>query len=217
MGHVKLKCYGFLYLKSSKERKQFMEPFFIFGLGNPGREYERTRHNIGFIALDKLSVEWKIEISRFRYKSLVGEGKFAGNRILLVKPQTYMNNSGAAVHSFMRFYKLDSDRLLIIHDDLDLPFGSIRIRKGGGSAGQRGMQSIISKIGTDEFARLRIGIGRPPGKMDPMDYVLKKFSHDSKTDLDLVLNTVVSSIEVMLIDGIERAMTIYNHSVLQDE
>ncbi len=194
-----------------------MEPFLIFGLGNPGREYERTRHNIGFIALDKLSIEWKIEISHVRYKSLVGEGKFADNRILLVKPQTFMNNSGAAILSFMRFYKLNSDRLLVVHDDLDLPFGSIRMREGGGSAGQRGMQSIISKIGTDEFARLRIGIGRPPGKMDPMDYVLKKFSHDSETDLALVLNAVVRSTEIMLIDGIEKAMTLYNHSVLQDE
>jgi len=199
------------------ERKRFMEPFLIFGLGNPGREYERTRHNIGFIALDKLSIEWKIEISRYRYKSLVGEGKFAGNRIYLVKPQTYMNNSGNAVRSFLRFYKLEPSRLLVVHDDLDLPFGSIRLREEGGSAGQRGMQSIISKIGTDEFARLRIGIGRPPGRMDPMDYVLKKFSHNSETDLDLVLNTVVRSIEVMLKDGIEKAMTLYNHSALQDE
>lgn len=217
MGHVKLTCYGFLYLIDSGEKKQFMERFLIFGLGNPGREYERTRHNIGFIALERLSIDWKIEISRLRYKSLVGEGKFAENRVLLVKPQTYMNNSGNAVRSFMKFYKLEPDRLLVIHDDLDLPFGSIRMREGGGSAGQRGMQSIISKIGTDEFARLRIGIGRPPGKMDPMDYVLKKFSHDSENDLDLVLNAVVRSVEVMLTDGIEKAMTFYNHSVLQDE
>ena len=194
-----------------------MERFLIFGLGNPGREYERTRHNIGFIALDRLAIDWKIDISRLRFKSLVGEGKFGEYRVLLVKPQTYMNNSGTAVRSFMRFYKLEPDRLLVIHDDLDLPFGSIRMRESGGSAGQRGMQSIISKIGTDGFARLRIGIGRPPGKMDPMDYVLKKFSHDSEIDLDLVLNAVVRSVEVLLTDGIEKAMTFYNHSVLQDE
>ena len=194
-----------------------MDPFLIFGLGNPGREYERTRHNIGYFALDKLSMEWNIEISRYRYKSMVGEGEFAGNRILLVKPQTYMNKSGNAVYSFMKFYKVGSKRLLVIHDDLDLPFGSIRIREDGGSAGQRGMESIISKIGTDEFSRLRIGIGRPPGRMDPMDYVLRKFTKESKTDLELVLGTVIRSIEVMLIDGIEKAMTSYNHSVLRDE
>ena len=194
-----------------------MDPFLIFGLGNPGREYERTRHNIGYFALDKLSMEWNIEISRYRYKSMVGEGEFAGNRILLVKPQTYMNKSGNAVNSFMKFYKIGSKRLLVIHDDLDLPFGSIRIRENGGSAGQRGMESIISKIGTDEFSRLRIGIGRPPGRMDPMDYVLKKFTKESKTDLELVLITVIRSIEVMLTDGIEKAMTLYNHSVLRDE
>ena len=194
-----------------------MDPFIIFGLGNPGREYERTRHNIGFIALDKLSMEWNIEISRYRYESMIGEGEFAGNRILLVKPQTYMNKSGNAVYSFMKFYKVGSKQLLVIHDDLDLPFGSIRIREDGGSAGQRGMESIISKIGTDEFSRLRIGIGRPPGRMDPMDYVLRKFTKESKTDLKLVLGTVIRSIEVMLINGIEKAMTSYNHSVLRDE
>lgn len=194
-----------------------MEPFIIFGLGNPGREYEKTRHNIGFIALDKFSIEWKIEMTRVRYKSLMGEGKFAGNRIYLVKPLTFMNNSGNAVRSFMSFYKIEPDRILVIHDDLDLPFGSIRMRESGGSSGQRGMQSIISKISTEQFARLRIGIGRPPGSMDPVDYVLKKFSHNSESDLDLVLDHVVRSVEMLLIEGIEKAMTLYNHSVLQDE
>ncbi|MDO9546829.1 MAG: aminoacyl-tRNA hydrolase [Pelolinea sp.] len=194
-----------------------MEPFIIFGLGNPGREYEETRHNIGFIALDKLSIEWKIDMTRVRYKSLMGEGKFGDDRIYLVKPLTYMNNSGNAVRSFMRFYKLEPDRILVIHDDLDLPFGNIRMRESGGSSGQRGMQSIISKIGTDQFARLRIGIGRPPGNMDPVDYVLKKFSHNLESDLDLVLNNIVRSIEMLLTEGIEKAMTLYNHSVFQDE
>lgn len=194
-----------------------MEPFIIFGLGNPGREYEKTRHNIGFIALDKFSIVWKIEMTRVRYKSLMGEGKFAGNRIYLVKPLTFMNNSGNAVRSFMNFYKIEPGQILVIHDDLDLPFGSIRMRESGGSSGQRGMQSIISKIGTDQFARLRIGIGRPPGSMDPVDYVLKKFSHNSESDLDLVLDHVVRSVEILLTEGIEKAMTLYNHSVLQDE
>jgi peptidyl-tRNA hydrolase, PTH1 family len=197
------------------ERK--MEPFIIFGLGNPGREYEKTRHNIGFIAMDKFSMNWKIDMTRVRFKSLVGEGKYNRNRIYLVKPLTYMNNSGNSVSSFMRFYKVEPDRILVIHDDLDLPFGSIRLRENGGSAGQRGLQSIISRIGTEDFARLRIGIGRPPGKMDAVDYVLKKFSNNSESDLGLVLDHVVCCVETLLTDGVEKAMTLYNRSVLQDE
>ena len=117
----------------------------------------------------------------------------------------------------MNFYKIEPTRLLVIHDDLDLPFGSIRMRSSGGSAGQRGMESIIANIGTKDFTRLRIGIGRPPGRMDPMDYVLKKFSDSDQDDLDLVLHKVVQAIEVLLHDGIEKAMTFYNHSVLADE
>jgi PTH1 family peptidyl-tRNA hydrolase len=194
-----------------------MEPFIIFGLGNPGREYEQTRHNIGFIAIDKLSIAWHVDISRVRYKSLTGEGKFGENKVILVKPLTFMNRSGNAVSSFMQFYKIDAARILVIHDDMDLPFGSLRIREDGGSAGQRGMQSIISKIGTNEFARLRIGIGRPPGRMDAVDYVLKKFTEKDQLGLDLVLDSIVRAIETLLTDGIEKAMTLYNHSVLDDD
>jgi PTH1 family peptidyl-tRNA hydrolase len=194
-----------------------MEPFIIFGLGNPGREYEQTRHNIGFIAIDKLSIAWNVDITRVRYKSLTGEGKFGENKIILVKPLTFMNRSGNAVSSFMQFYKIDAARILVIHDDMDLPFGSLRIREDGGSAGQRGMQSIISKIGTNEFARLRIGIGRPPGRMDAVDYVLKKFTEKDQLGLDLVLDSIVRAIETLLTDGIEKAMTLYNHSVLDDD
>ena len=194
-----------------------MEPFIIFGLGNPGREYERTRHNIGFIAVDKLSITWKIDLSRVRYKSLTGEGKFNGNKIILVKPLTFMNRSGNAVRSFMNFYKITPERMLVIHDDLDLPFGSLRLRSNGGSAGQRGMASIISAIGTDSFARLRLGIGRPPGRMDAADYVLQKFNNKDQEDLNFVMSAVVGAVETLIKEGIDKAMTQYNHSVLDDE
>jgi len=194
-----------------------MEPFIIFGLGNPGREYERTRHNIGFIAVDKLSITWKIDLSRVRYKSLTGEGKFNGNKIILVKPLTFMNRSGNAVRSFMNFYKITPERMLVIHDDLDLPFGSLRLRSNGGSAGQRGMASIISAIGTDAFSRLRLGIGRPPGRMDAADYVLQKFNNKDQEDLDFVMSAVVGAVETLIKEGIDKAMTQYNHSVLDDE
>jgi peptidyl-tRNA hydrolase, PTH1 family len=194
-----------------------MEPFIIFGLGNPGREYERTRHNIGFIAIDKLSIAWKIDLSRVRYKSINGEGRFDQTKVILVKPLTFMNRSGNAVQSFINFYKITPDRVLVIHDDLDLPFGSLRIRSSGGSAGQRGMQSIITRIGTNEFARLRVGIGRPPGRMEAADYVLQKFSEKDQKDLDFVLEAIVDAVETLIKDGVEKAMTLYNHSVLDDE
>ena len=194
-----------------------MTPLLIFGLGNPGFEYENTRHNIGFQAIDALSDQWRIEISKIRFQSLTGNGVVRKQQVFLIKPQTFMNNSGNAVHSFLRFYKVEPSRLLIILDDLDLPFGKIRIRNNGGSAGHKGMQSIISRIGTNDFARLRIGIGRPPGKMDPMDYVLKKFPEKSKFDLNLVLSKAVESVNILIDDGIEKAMTLYNHPFLFDE
>jgi len=194
-----------------------MDPFIIFGLGNPGKEYAHTRHNVGFMAVDRLSAAWDIDISRLQFKSLVGKGEFSGQKIILVKPQTFMNNSGNAVRSFLSFYKVEPANMLVVFGELDLPFGSIRIRKNGGSSGHRGMGSIISKSATDAFARLRIGIGRPPGRMEPMDYVLKKFLPAEQPDLDLVLDKVVQSIEVLLVDGIEKAMTRFNHSVLPDE
>ena len=198
-------------------RKNQMETFIIVGLGNPGREYENTRHNIGCMAVDKIAAEWGIEISRLRFKSLAGEGKFGGKKIILVKPQTYMNRSGHAVQSFLRFYKTGLENLLVIHDDLDLPFGSIRIRESGGSGGQRGMESIIGQLGSPDFARLRLGIGRPPGRMNPADYVLKKFRNNEQVDLDLVLSAACKAVESLLLENIEKAMTRFNHSVLDDE
>jgi len=194
-----------------------MKPFIIFGLGNPGREYERTRHNIGFFAIDALASAWKVDLSRMRYQSMTGQGRFDDQKVILVKPLTFMNRSGNAVRSFVQFYKITPDQMLVIHDDMDLPFGSLRMRSSGGSAGQKGMESIISCIGTNAFARLRLGIGRPPGRMEAMDYVLQKFSTKDAEDLDFVMHAVVDAVETLIKDGIDQAMTQYNHSVLDDE
>jgi PTH1 family peptidyl-tRNA hydrolase len=128
-----------------------------------------------------------------------------------------MNNSGTAVGSFVNFYKIDLAHLVVINDDMDLPFGNIRIRKAGGSAGQRGMQSIIKRLGSEEFPRMRLGIGRPPGRMDPKDYVLKKFKGDEEIILDQVLDTCSDALEIYLEQGIEKAMTLFNGSVLNDD
>jgi PTH1 family peptidyl-tRNA hydrolase len=197
--------------------KASMEWFIFVGLGNPGREYENTRHNMGFAVIQRMAQRWEIDVTRYRFKALTGDGIAKTKRVALVMPQTYMNNSGSAVISFVNFYKLNLDHLMVINDDLDLPFGSIRLRKSGGSAGQRGMQSIIRSLGSSEFPRLRVGIGRPPGRMDPVDYVLKKFKADDEFTLNQVLDTCVDAIETYLEEGMEKAMTLYNHSLLDDD
>ena len=126
---------------NKKEKNEGVEWFIFIGLGNPGREYENTRHNIGFSVIQRLARRWEIDAARYRFKSLTGDGTFKDKRVVLVMPQTFMNLSGTAVSSFVNFYKIANDHLMVINDDLDLPFGSIRLRKSGGSAGQRGMQS----------------------------------------------------------------------------
>jgi len=205
-----------MFMKKALTRDA-LEWFIFVGLGNPGREYENTRHNIGFAVIQRLAQRWKIDLARYRFKALTGDGAARDKRVALVMPQTYMNNSGTAVGSFVRFYKISLDHLVVINDDLDLPFGSIRIRKSGGSAGQKGMQSIINRLGSETFPRLRVGIGRPPGRMDAVDYVLKKFKAADEELLNQVLDTCADAMEVFLADGIEKAMTLYNGSVLNDE
>ena len=197
--------------------KESVDWFVFIGLGNPGREYENTRHNMGFSVIQRMAQRWEIDVTRYRFKSLTGDGVVKDKKVALVMPQTFMNLSGTAVSSFVRFYKLDLDHLMVINDDLDLPFGSIRLRKSGGSAGQRGMQSIIKSLGNSEFPRLRVGIGRPPGRMDPVDYVLKKFKKSDEFTLNQVLDTCVDAIETYLEEGMDKAMTQFNHSILKDD
>ena len=204
-----------IFKKLSSNKAQ---DWFIFvGLGNPGREYENTRHNIGFLVIQRLAERWGINVTRYKFNSLSGDGMAKDKRVALVMPQTYMNKSGFAVGSFAKFYKLDMSHMMIIHDDLDLPFGRIRLRKSGGSAGQKGMQSIINQLGHSEFPRLRVGIGRPPGRMDPVDYVLKKFKPKDEILLGQVLDACTDAIEMYLEEGIEKAMTKFNQSILDDE
>jgi PTH1 family peptidyl-tRNA hydrolase len=217
--YVKLTCYEKLYRAMFKRflMGDSLSLFAFIGLGNPGREYELTRHNIGFLAIDQLSRAWDIPVNKYRFKSLVGKGNYEGNTVLLAKPQGYMNLSGDAVASITRFYKLSLEQICIIHDDLDLPFGKIRLRRSGGSAGQKGMASIIARLGTEEFYRLRIGIGRPPGQMEAADYVLQSFRKKESGILEDVLNKAVGAIEMLLNEGIDRAMTFYNHSDSNDD
>jgi PTH1 family peptidyl-tRNA hydrolase len=191
-----------------------MDHFLFIGLGNPGREYTHTRHNIGFLVIDRLGERWNTRIEKYKFKSLMGEYRVDSFKAILVKPQTFMNNSGQAARSFFNFYKPPLSQTMVIFDDLDLPFGAIRIRQNGGSSGQKGMRSIIEHLGTEDFARMRVGIGRPPGKMDSVDFILDKFRPAEQVDLDIILNYCVDAIEVFIKDGIEKAMTIYNKNIL---
>jgi len=187
-----------------------LRPFLIVGLGNPGREYRETRHNAGFMVVDRLCSDSGIRLSRLQSRALVGTGTWDGRKVVLAKPQTYMNLSGQCVTSLLRFYKTPLEQLLVIHDDLDLPVGTLRMRPGGGSAGQRGLASIIQQLGTPDFPRLRVGIGRPPGQMDPADYVLERFVAAERELITMVLDRALDAVRDFLQYGLDHAMNNYN-------
>ncbi|ELK43037.1 aminoacyl-tRNA hydrolase [Brevibacillus agri] len=147
----------------------------IIGLGNPGKKYEDTRHNAGFMAIDKISDKWGIPVAQNKFRALVGEGRVEGEKVLLVKPQTYMNLSGESVAEVLKFYKLTPDELVVIFDDLDLPTGQLRLREKGSAGGHNGIKSMIQHLGTQEFKRIKVGIGRPEPGRSVSDYVLQSF------------------------------------------
>ena len=185
----------------------------IIGLGNPGPAYRHTRHNFGFLALDELADALNIQVKRLKFKAMLGEGRFGDRKVVLVKPMTFMNESGRAVVPLLRYFKLPLSNLLVIHDDLDLPLGTLRLRPSGGTSGQRGMASIITQLGTQEFPRMRLGIGRPPGQMDPVDYVLKDFLPSEHELVKIVLQTAVEASQNFINEGLTITMNKYNGEV----
>lgn len=185
----------------------------IIGLGNPGPEYAKTRHNLGFRALDRLADRWQTKLSRRAFLSLVGEAQWRGEKMLLVQPQTYMNRSGEAVARIRDFYHLDLDALIVIHDDLDLPFGRVRMKRGGGGAGgNRGIASLIEALGSKDFLRIKIGIGRPPGRHDPANFVVQPFTPQEEAFIVPTLDRVLDAVEVLLAHGVEKAMAVVHAS-----
>ncbi len=187
--------------------------YILIGLGNPGREYNNTRHNIGFMLIDRLCVRLNARGMKLQSKAIVISANYEDRKLILAKPQTYMNLSGQSVQGLLHFYKIPIENLLVAHDDLDLPFGTIRIRPAGGPGGQRGMASTIEKLGTKDFPRLRLGIGRPPGRMDPKDYVLQDFSKDDMKLLPEVLDRAADAALEFVTKGLNAAMNKYNGSV----
>ncbi len=187
--------------------------YLIIGLGNPGREYKDTRHNIGFMLIDMIAVRLNAHGMRLQSKAIVISSHYEDRKIILAKPQTYMNLSGQSVQGLLHFYKIPIENLLVAHDDLDIPFGTIRIRPGGGPGGQRGMASTIEKLGTKDFPRLRLGIGRPPGRMDPKDYVLQDFSKEDMKLLPEILGRATDAALEFVTKGLNAAMNKYNGSI----
>ncbi|MBT3322857.1 MAG: aminoacyl-tRNA hydrolase [Anaerolineae bacterium] len=186
------------------------ETYLIVGLGNPGREYRENRHNIGFMLIDRLAVRLNARMTRMQSKALVASARHDGMKIILAKPQTFMNNSGQAVQGLSHFYKITQENLILAHDDLDLPFGDLRLRPGGGAGGQKGVKSTIQRLGTNDFSRLRLGIGRPPGRMDPAAYVLQDFARGDAQILSETLDRAADAVFAFLEDGIDKAMNSFN-------
>jgi PTH1 family peptidyl-tRNA hydrolase len=191
--------------------------FLLIGLGNPGREYKDTRHNIGFMLIDRLTLRLNARGMKLQSKAIVITTQYEERKIILAKPQTYMNLSGQSVQGLLHFYKIPVENLLIAHDDLDIPFGTIRIRPGGGPGGQRGMASTIEQLGTKEFPRLRLGIGRPPGRMDPKDYVLQDFSKDDLKLLPDVLERASDAALEFITRGLNAAMNKFNGNLIPEQ
>lgn len=181
----------------------------IVGLGNPGRKYEATRHNAGFIALDLIADKFNIDIDKEKMKALVGEGNIRGEKVILVKPQTFMNLSGEAVGAVARWYKIEPEDILVIYDDMDLDLGRIRIRKKGSAGGHNGIKSLIQHLGTEEFPRIKIGIGRPAEK-GTIDYVLGVFPQGDIPELEKALDLTVNALEDIMKNDIDAAMRNYN-------
>ena len=199
-------------LSAIRKPSQANDVYLIAGLGNPGRQYKNNRHNIGFMVVDEIVHRLGLEFSRMQNNAMVTKGESGEKKVILAKPHTFMNESGRAVSALMRFYKIPPENLLVIFDDVDLPFESIRLRPVGGSSGHKGMNSIIQHLGTQEFPRLRVGIDRPPGRMETPDYVLQDFSKDQQEMLPFVLDQAAKAALAFLDLGILQAMNEYNAS-----
>lgn len=183
--------------------------YIIAGLGNPGKEYEGTRHNVGFMVIDALSKKLGIEVSRLKFKSLMGEGHFKGEKVILLKPQTFMNLSGEALYDAVNFYKIPLENVIVVYDDKDLAVGKIRIRRKGSSGGHNGMNSIIYLLNSEDFPRVRIGIGKPEDG-DLVRHVLGRFSEEEKKVIDEAVERAAEAVIDIMENGIEHAMSRFN-------
>jgi len=187
--------------------------YLVVGLGNPGKEYESTRHNIGFRVIDRLSKDLNIAVSKGQCNALIGQGAIDGHKIILAKPQTFMNLSGQSVSDLLSWYKIEASHLVLIYDDLDLDIGQLRIRPKGNSGGHKGVGSVIDRLGTNEFARVRIGIGKPDQIIEGeigSDYVLSKIPKSEQEAIDRSILSAAEAVPLIITEGLEAAMNKYN-------
>ena len=182
--------------------------FVILGIGNPGKKYDGTRHNIGFIAMDYMSAKYGIKINKIKHKSLIGEGNIAGEKVLLVKPQTFVNLSGEALREICSYYKVPAENVIVIHDDVSLPCGRLRIRKKGSDGGHNGIKSIIYHLNSDAFPRVKLGVGeKPHPDYDLADWVLSQFKKDELALLHEAAEKACSAAELIVAGDIDKAMS----------
>jgi PTH1 family peptidyl-tRNA hydrolase len=180
-------------------------PALVVGLGNPGPGYAGNRHNVGFMVLDELAGRVGARFKAHRGHVDMVEGRLAGQRVVLAKPKSYMNLSGGPVASLRDFFKVPAESIVVVHDELDIPFAALRLKLGGGDNGHNGLKSITKSLGTRDYHRLRFGIGRPPGRQDPADYVLKDFSTVERRELPFHLDRAADALEMLLTDGLAAA------------
>lgn len=188
--------------------------YIIAGLGNPGRQYAHTRHNVGFDAIDVLAEKYNIKVENAKGRALTGSGRIEGQSVLLVKPLTYMNLSGESIRALTDFYKIDeTSQLIVIYDDISLPPGQLRIREKGSAGGHNGIKSIISHLGGQEFLRIKVGVGEKPAGWDLADYVLSRFTEDDRKKVEEALERAADAAVCLMTDGVEAAMNEYNRKV----
>jgi len=188
----------------------------IVGLGNPGKEYRLTRHNVGFMVVDRLAHRHRISLNNRKFKSIFGLGKVAGRRVIFAKPMTFMNLSGPSVRDLVHFFNLDKKTLLVIHDDIDLVFGKIKIKQKGGDGGHNGLKSLIEVFGSGAFARVRIGIGRPATGQEVKGYVLNGFDAQQEAVLDEVITMAQDAVETLLFKGVPEAMNRFHGKTIPE-
>lgn len=182
----------------------------MVGLGNPGSQYAGTRHNIGFDVVDLLAERWCADKAQAKFQSQIREGFWGGHKVLLVRPMTFMNKSGDPVLQIVRFFQLEAADIIVVCDDMNLPTGRLRWRASGSSGGQKGLADILQKLGTEQVPRLRLGVGRPPGQMDPADWVLSRFRSEERQSVEHMAVIAADSVEICLKEGIAAAMNRYN-------
>lgn len=184
--------------------------YLIAGLGNPTKEYDKTRHNVGFSVLDVLADKYGIDVSERKHRAYCGKGVIEGQKVLLVKPQTFMNLSGESLRSAVDYYKIAPEDIIVIYDDISLEPGQLRIRQKGSAGGHNGIKNIIAQLGTQEFPRIKVGVGAKPPRMDLADYVLSRFSKGEQELMDAAFREAAEAAVMMMTDGAERAMNHYN-------